>query len=749
MKKISTLLFCFALALVAHAQQQQTKPEETPPTPSPLLGSKTDTLGVVFLTDKTPTYTIAGEDYYSIIGVRKFQRLGKDYTMIHYRDNEGWQVNYHGAVMLSQVGRLPETVGNAKDFFRTGVLYQNAVNTRFNFTRGMIELALGQNTNNSIVPASFGEAYNAQLKAERLKWNNFTTDVGISGNVSNKQLTNFGASHARLLSAVFADTLANYPYRTLPDQGETKDVLAWWRTDYEKKFTDGKLANKKLQSHVSVVFNKLWDDSEFGRLAPTPQETFTRREEAADTRAELWTRYGFGWKKSCDYEYDKRLFHTLNFIGLYTFNRIETNVKRTNMPLFDGLRNAHEITYGATYSIIYNQIVIDLKNKHYASNTADNYTNMFPSAKVVVDLNKLARLYNFEWWNYNVNLFKIHASASRSMSEAALVYRNYAALSTAMTANDALRNFYEDREIFAQTEKMTPEIYENYETGLRMNLWKNKVITTFSYFNTTTRGMIAPYNTAGEFFLQNVGDVRNAGFLVDVLHQNTFGIFRDEERYYRHRIHYSVNFTFSAMQSKVLSVAGGYEKVALAGFADAGNYFAAGEPMGAIFGTTYERMSDGSLAYNDNGEPIINPQLQRIGNPAPDFTVGITPQFGLLQFSLSCAMEYNHGGDRWNGTRAAQENNPAKAAEDYIERASYFRIAQVALSYRLPERYTHKLKVISNLNVGVSAHNLLLVSPYKGVDPASELFGYSVGRGLDLFNMPSVRSFQIFLKLTI
>ena len=62
---------------------------------------------------------------------------------------------------------------------------------------------------------------------------------------------------------------------------------------------------------------------------------------------------------------------------------------------------------------------------------------------------------------------------------------------------------------------------------------------------------------------------------------------------------------------------------------------------------------------------------------------------------------------------------------------------------------TARDRTIDEIRIGLIGQNLLLFTPYSGVDPASKLFNYANGSGLDLFNQPSTRSYslQITIKL--
>jgi len=179
--------------------------------------------------------------------------------------------------------------------------------------------------------------------------------------------------------------------------------------------------------------------------------------------------------------------------------------------------------------------------------------------------------------------------------------------------------------------------------------------------------------------------------------------------------------------------------------------------------------------------------------------MSLSPQLTWKNFTFAMAMEYSHGGDRWNGTKAyldyagmsketaeqrdirgfifdgvMQDGTPNSKAVDfynptanlnenrwrrygaegvgeaYIEDASYFRLTEVALSYNLGNairQIRRTSSVIKKLDVGVRLNNLLLITAYKGVDPESNLYNYTTGKGLDLFNVPSSRTFNFYVNI--
>lgn len=84
-------------------------------------------------------------------------------------------------------------------------------------------------------------------------------------------------------------------------------------------------------------------------------------------------------------------------------------------------------------------------------------------------------------------------------------------------------------------------------------------------------------------------------------------------------------------------------------------------------------------------------------------------------------------------------------AEQFIVDASWVRLRELSLNYRIPAEYTKKFHIPS-LTVGFTGRNLLLWTEFKGVDPELNLTGTSNGRGLDYFTNPGTKSYIFSAK---
>lgn len=234
------------------------------------------------------------------------------------------------------------------------------------------------------------------------------------------------------------------------------------------------------------------------------------------------------------------------------------------------------------------------------------------------------------------------------------------------------------------------------------------------------------------------------------------------------------------------------------------NPAAAYNPGGALVIDDSGSIDIDSLDYNDNyGFPLVDPNARVIGNPNPDFLLGISSTLRWKKLSLSFQFDMKKGGEIWNGTKGAltffgktkltedrvnviwsdvngfvhdyananhqfegvlasdgsangiqvplDENwytgnggGFGAVAEHFVEDASYYRLRLMSLSYNFGD----VLKGFSNFTVNVTGRNLLLFTPYDGVDPETSLVGSSSnGQGLEYFQMPGTRSYSVGLNV--
>jgi len=142
---------------------------------------------------------------------------------------------------------------------------------------------------------------------------------------------------------------------------------------------------------------------------------------------------------------------------------------------------------------------------------------------------------------------------------------------------------------------------------------------------------------------------------------------------------------------------------------------------------------EGTIDYNQTpAENIIvfngvYGHLDAAGNPVSDGVQNTTPV--VLDQAWYQGMGSNFGG------------GPSSAA---MEHAGWVRLRDITISYNIPVKKTF----LKGAQVYATGKNLLLYTPYTGIDPETNLEGASNSQGMDYFNNPGTKSYLIGLKVT-
>jgi len=86
-------------------------------------------------------------------------------------------------------------------------------------------------------------------------------------------------------------------------------------------------------------------------------------------------------------------------------------------------------------------------------------------------------------------------------------------------------------------------------------------------------------------------------------------------------------------------------------------------------------------------------------------------------------------------------------AEPFIQDGDYVKLRELSLSYTFEGELLQSTR-LESIDLSATGRNLLIFSPYDGVDPEINLTGPSNGTGLDYFNNPTTRSFQFSARVT-
>ena len=333
---------------------------------------------------------------------------------------------------------------------------------------------------------------------------------------------------------------------------------------------------------------------------------------------------------------------------------------------------------------------------------------------------------------------------------------------------------------------LRPETTSTFEVGGEFKFLKGRLGVDFTYYDSRSEDIIistpVPASSGFTNVIQNSAVITNSGveLLLTGTPVRTSGFTWD------------ITANFTSYENTVEELAPGVEEVFLAGFVSTSARLIPGNPYSALFGSGYLRNDNGDIVVGANGYPLVDPVPGFLGDPNPDFTLGIRNTFSIGQnFSISALVDIREGGDQWCGTCGVanyfgvtkvtgdlrnesfvfdgvlEDGTPNTTAIPYydpslplnqgnfwqrygfggigeqnIHDTSWIRLREARVAYTFPKVVTEKLR-FSDLTIALTGRNLILITDYPGIDPETNLTGTSAGFGLDYFNMPNTRSFNV------
>ena len=324
--------------------------------------------------------------------------------------------------------------------------------------------------------------------------------------------------------------------------------------------------------------------------------------------------------------------------------------------------------------------------------------------------------------------------------------------------------------------------------GIDAYLFNNTVSLSADYYWKDTKDMITippVLSVAGENAAKyvNTGEMKNHGFELNLgYHSPMYGDFSWE-----------ANYNFSMYRNKLVKY---NDKVNVIG----GDFrLIEGQPMGVYYGyitdgifqdadqvsnhAIQEGKGVGRLIFRDiNGDGYVNDQDRCIiGDPNPDFAMGLNLTAYYKNWSLSTFFAGEFGFDIYNGTRKQLEfmtygnlytnrgkavldawtpentgatipalttiddNNEVRMSTYYVEDGSYLKCKYIKLGYRFDQSWLQTLGLTA-MNIYGQVENVFTATKYSGLDPEVPLGTY--GARIDNGPYPRARTFSLGLNLS-
>lgn len=324
---------------------------------------------------------------------------------------------------------------------------------------------------------------------------------------------------------------------------------------------------------------------------------------------------------------------------------------------------------------------------------------------------------------------------------------------------------------------LKPYTTDEFEVGLDMNFFNNRLGFDLAYYTKTTNNEImnASLSIASGFNSAVVatGSIQNKGLEVLVtgkpIQTNNFT--------------WSTSFNLTKVQNKVLSTDENNNPINLgqnrATLGNAVTAFVVGEAGPQIRAYDYAYNADGSIQVDEAGLPVRG-ELINMGTVIPTLYGGWNNEFNYKGISFSFLIDYNYGNKvlsatefystfrglnqvtlegRESGVTNGGVTAPAEAYYQALAQnvtstsvvdGDFIKLRQLTLGYSLPANWFGNTPVIKGLDISFVARNLgYLMRKAKNIDPEAS-FGSNINyAGIEGTSLPSTRSFGFNLNFKL
>lgn len=337
---------------------------------------------------------------------------------------------------------------------------------------------------------------------------------------------------------------------------------------------------------------------------------------------------------------------------------------------------------------------------------------------------------------------------------------------------------------------LVPEISNTSEFGLDARFLNNRISLSATYYSVETENQILslslPPTSGAASQVINAGLITNKGIEItlsaDIIDQGDFK--------------WSSSVNYSKNENIVKELALGVEKNNLVRQFNGVVQIASEVNSGArsLFGSKFTRNDTGEIVYGTDGLPIVDTEIGKIGDAAPDAFWNWNNTFSYKRFTLGFLLDARVGGDIFSFSEIQRHTQgtsintlegrefftggqgipvPANAAvdgtldptaasrgvnpeaywsrlgqigENWVFDGSYVKLREVSIGYSFPVSTIQKLR-LSNLSISYIGRNLAIL--HKNTDNFDPETGFNTSySGVEYYGIPSARSHGFKLSAT-
>ncbi|MEM6814152.1 MAG: SusC/RagA family TonB-linked outer membrane protein [Bacteroidota bacterium] len=359
--------------------------------------------------------------------------------------------------------------------------------------------------------------------------------------------------------------------------------------------------------------------------------------------------------------------------------------------------------------------------------------------------------------------------------------------------------------------ELTPEFTTEYEFGVNLRLFKDRVDLDVTYYDRNTTDQIGnisvPSATGFQQITTNFGDVENKGWEVGlnvIPVQTTSGFV------------WSMFVNYTRNRNNVIELADGVERVNIRNLFGGGIRPIAepGSPLGSLYGTRSAKDDEGNMLIDPSTgwqfQAVGDERFGIIGDPNPNYTLDVTNTLSFKGITFNFLISYKDGGDIYSTTverlmgRGVVEDTEDREASRIIpgflgdpqtgeplldesgnkipntiqvtandlffvsggNNESFFinsadegsvfdgtviRLREISLGYDIPQSFLQKTP-FGSANVSISGRNLWYFAPNiphsTNFDPEVNGFGASNTQGIEYASAPQSKRYGVNLRFT-
>ncbi len=345
---------------------------------------------------------------------------------------------------------------------------------------------------------------------------------------------------------------------------------------------------------------------------------------------------------------------------------------------------------------------------------------------------------------------------------------------------------------------LEPEIKTEWEIGTDLRFFKDRLSLGMTYYRNEITGILIDValtpSSGFDTEYANAASMENEGFEADI----------DYTIVDKGPWNIGLYGNFATNENLVTDLRG-TESINLTPGASVSSRAIAGYPLGVLYGTGSKTDANGNFELDDNGFPQLTDRPIPLGDPNPDWKVGLGFRINYKSFALNVLFDHSQGGIysprtlwvlRRFGTTLETANRLTLSQnlvnfdgdvfssgsvvrgniEDFgggpvlldeawyrhgigggfgdnqaynfsIFDATWTRLRELSFSYTLNSPWLKEKTKLGSIVFTATGRNIFLWDEIPGVDPEINQTGVSNGIGLDYFTNPSTRSILFSIQV--